>query len=77
MVDCYRRLKSLRSLFDGLLTTVSKIGNQEKNIRDYETKIDQENARVSVNNFERISADLNVIKQENQDLVAKLKEVSK
>ena len=41
--------------------------------RDLETKIDQEVARVSANNFDRIKADLEEIQKENQRLVGLIK----
>lgn len=44
--------------------------------RDLETKIDQEQSRVSSNNSERINADLEAIIQENALLVAQIKSAS-
>jgi hypothetical protein len=41
--------------------------------RDLETKIDQEQSRVSSNNHERIKQDLDAIAQENAQLVAQIK----
>jgi hypothetical protein len=41
--------------------------------RDLETKIDQEQSRVSSNNHERIRQDLEAIAQENAQLVAQIK----
>lgn len=41
--------------------------------RDLETKIDQEVARVSANNFDRIKADLEEIQKENQRLIGLIK----
>jgi hypothetical protein len=41
--------------------------------RDLETKIDQEQSRVSSNNHERIKQDLEAIAQENAQLVAQIK----
>lgn len=73
MVDTYRRLRMLRSKFDELIATVSKIGQSEKQCRDYETKIDQESTRVSSQNFERISSDLQQVQAENAQLVAQIK----
>jgi hypothetical protein len=77
MVDTYRRLKSLRTRFDELISTVSKIGQQEKFSRDLETKIDQERLRISSNNFDRIQADLEAISKENQQLVSQIKAAQK
>ncbi len=77
MVDTYRRLRTLRAKFDDLLNTVAKIGQQEKLARDLETKVDQEKARISSNNFDRISADLDSILKENATLVAEIKKASK
>lgn len=73
MVDTYRRLKTLRAKFEELIGTVSKIGQQEKTNRDLETKIDQEQARISSNNFDRIKQDLDAIVKENAQLVAQIK----
>jgi hypothetical protein len=77
MVDTYRRLKSLRSKFDDLIGTIGKIGQQEKAVRDLETKIDQEQSRVSSNNSERIRQDLEAITKENAALVAQIKAAAK
>lgn len=74
MVDTYRRLKTLRAKFETLVTTVSKIGQQEKQRRDLETKIDQEMSRVSANNFDRIKSDLDQVQRENASLISQLKQ---
>ena len=73
MVDTYRRLKILRSKFDELISTVSRIGLLEKNSRDLETKIDQETTRVSANNMERILNDLQQVQNENAQLMTQIK----
>jgi phage host-nuclease inhibitor protein Gam len=52
---------------------VNKIGQFDMQARDLETKIDQEVARVSANNFDRIKADLEEIQRENQRLIAAIK----
>ena len=77
MVDTYRRLKTLRARFETLVSTVSKIGQQEKQRRDLETKIDQEMSRVSANNFDRIKSDLSAVQQENAALVQQIKALTK
>ncbi|KAJ1390309.1 hypothetical protein B484DRAFT_340964 [Ochromonadaceae sp. CCMP2298] len=76
MVDTYRRLKTLRSKFEELVETVRKTGQQGKANRDLETKIDQEQSRISANNADRIKADLVAIVQENAQLVAQIKSLS-
>jgi hypothetical protein len=76
MVDTYRRLKTLRSNFEQLIDTVGKIGQQEKAHRDLETKIDQEQTRISSNNVDRIKEDLDAICKENAQLVAQIKALS-
>ena len=73
MTDTYRHLRKLRSNFEALISTVEKIGIQDKIARGLETKIDQEQTRVSANNFDRISSDLEQIKNENNELLAQLK----
>lgn len=73
MVDTYRRLKTLRSHFEQLILTVNKIGQQEKLLRDLETRIDQERSRISVQNTDRIKEDLKQIVQANMVLVAEIK----
>eukprot|EP00604_Paraphysomonas_vestita_P002510 CAMPEP_0174818332 /NCGR_PEP_ID=MMETSP1107-20130205/990_1 /TAXON_ID=36770 /ORGANISM="Paraphysomonas vestita, Strain GFlagA" /LENGTH=616 /DNA_ID=CAMNT_0016030025 /DNA_START=209 /DNA_END=2055 /DNA_ORIENTATION=+ len=73
MVDAYRNLTSLRGNFELLIDTVNKIGQLDMQARDLETKIDQEVARVSANNFDRIKADLEEIQKENQRLVGLIK----
>jgi hypothetical protein len=52
---------------------VNKIGQFDMQARDLETKIDQEVARVSANNFDRIKADLEEIQKENQRLIGLIK----
>ena len=76
MVDTYRRLKTLRAKFDELIATVGRIGQQGKAQRDLETKIDQEQARISSNNMDRIKQDLDAIGAENAQLVAQIKAAS-
>jgi succinate dehydrogenase/fumarate reductase flavoprotein subunit len=77
MVDTYRRLKNLRSAFESLVVTVNQIGNSEKTVRDYETRIDQEKNRLSSYNFEGIKNDLDAIMKENAGLLAQVKKLSK
>jgi flagellar biosynthesis/type III secretory pathway chaperone len=45
--------------------------------RDLETKIDQEQSRISANNAERIKSDLEAIVKENAALVAQIKAAAK
>lgn len=73
MVDTYRRLKSLRAHFEGLLNALSSIGLLEKAQRDLETKIEVERGRASSMNYERITADLQAILAENQKLLGEVK----
>eukprot|EP01035_Chromulina_nebulosa_P025222 gene25222-32912_t len=73
VLDTYRKLTALRSNFDELIAVVGKIGQQEAAARDLETKIDQETARISVNNFQRIQSDLLAIRQENNQLLEKVR----
>ena len=75
MTDAYRHLRKLRSNFESLVGLVEKIGLQEKSAKNLETKIDQEQTRVSANNMDRISNDLDQIKKENNEILAKLKEL--
>jgi len=76
MVDTYRRLKTLRAKFEELVEAVGRAGQQEKTQRDLETKIDQEQARVSAHNFDRIRADLDAITKENAQLISQIKSLS-
>ena len=76
MVDTYRRLKTLRTKFDELIETISKIGQQERIHRDLESKIEQEQVRISSNNIERIKKDLNSVVEENNQLVNQIKSLS-
>lgn len=76
MVNIYRHLRTIRNSFEVLINTISKIGQLDKQTRDFETKIDQEVARVSSNNFERIRADLDAIIQENSQLITNIKKIS-
>lgn len=77
MVDTYRRLRALRVNFDNLIDAVTKIGQQEKAMRDLETKIDQETTRVSSNNMDRIVNDLQQVQAENTQLMAQIKAKTK
>lgn len=77
MVEIYRQLRNLRAEFEKLVVAVGKIGQQEKALRDLETKIDQEQSRISSNNFDRIKQDLDSIVKENAQLVAQIKAASK
>lgn len=72
-LETYRNLKDLRTNFDSLNNVTSKIGLQEKLQRDLEIKIEQENARVSSQNFDRIKQDLESVQAENTVLITKIK----
>jgi Ser-tRNA(Ala) deacylase AlaX len=76
MIDTYRRLKLMRSHFEMLIQTVTGIGNTDKAVRDLETKIDQEQARVSSYNFDRIQADLDAVAKENAQLLLQVKQMA-
>ena len=52
---------------------VTKAGSAEKQTRDLEVRIDQEMQRVSVNNFQKLKEDLELIKKENTALIKQLK----
>ena len=71
-MGAYKVLAHLRSKFDKLVETVDRIGQAEKAAWDLETKVDQEQSRVSSNNLELVMQDLKVIKLENQELRAKI-----
>jgi hypothetical protein len=72
-VTTYRLLKDLRSKFDHLNNTISKTGTSERQSRELEVRIDQERQRVSLNNFQKVKEDLDLIKQENTLLIKQLK----
>jgi chromosome segregation ATPase len=72
-VATYRLLKDLRTKFDTLNGVISKIGANERQSRELEVRIDQEMQRVSLNNFQKVKEDLEMIKQENTLLVKQLK----
>ena len=76
-VESYRKLMAMREKFEALVDTVSKIGQAEKAGRDLETKLDQEQSRVSANNFERIATDLREVVEDNSQLVLKIRQLSK
>ena len=76
MIDTYRRLVTLRSKFDELVETITKIGQQERVNRDLETKIEQEETRIASNNISRIKKDLDAILIENSQLVSQIKSIS-
>jgi uncharacterized small protein (DUF1192 family) len=65
MVDAYRQLCCLRSSFDKLIAAVEDVIKLEKLSRDLETKIDQEECRLSSNNLETLSIDLAEVQKEN------------
>lgn len=75
MVSAYRQLRSLRSNFDELISTIDKTGSYEKQSRLLETKIDQETSRVSTNNFKRLQADINEVQDQNAKIVAEIKSI--
>lgn len=72
-VTTYRLLKDLRTKFDQLNGTISKTGACERQSRELEVRIDQERQRVSLNNFQKVKEDLDLIKQENTLLIKQLK----
>ena len=72
-IGTYRLLKDLRSKFGQLNGTISKIGVCERQSRELEVRIDQERQRVSLNNFQKVKEDLDLIKQENSLLIKQLK----
>ena len=76
MINAYRQLRSLRANFDELINTINKIGAQEKQCRQLETKIDQETARVSSNNFDQLNADIQEVQQQNSRLVKEIRLLS-
>ena len=76
IVETYRGLTTLRSNFDDLLKCVDNMGVQEKLAQDLEVQIEQEMTRVTRNNFDRIQADLVAVRQENDNIVQKLKSVT-
>ena len=71
-VESYRSLKTLRDTFSTLVETMKSIGRQDKAATEVETKIELEQARISVNNFARIKTDLQKIKSENKAMMAKI-----
>ncbi len=77
MIEVYRQLRALRGSFDSLIDTVSKIGLLEKQTRDLETKIDQEQNRVSANNSDKLKIDLDEVQKENQQLISQIKALSR
>ena len=72
-VETYRGLTKLRAEFEKLMDCATSLGANEKLSRDLEVKIEQEMARVTSNNFDRIRADLKSVKGENAAIVAQLK----
>lgn len=77
MIDSYRNLVKIRANFDSLITTVNKIGQLDNQTSELETKVDQELARVSANNFDRIRADLAEVQSDNERLITQLKALRK
>jgi hypothetical protein len=66
-------LTIFRERFDALIETVRQVGQREAEERTLETKIDQELSRVSATNFARIRNDLEQVRTENAQLIARLK----
>ena len=64
--------KTLRASFEALIKVVNDIGLQKKLASELENKIEQENARVSSQNYDRIRSDLDKIREENKVLLQKL-----
>ena len=77
MVDSYRNLVKIRANFDNLVSTVNKIGQLDSQASALETKVDQETTRVSANTFDRVLADLEEVRADNNRLVAQLKSFKK
>lgn len=77
MIDSYRNLVKIRANFDDLVATVNKIGQLDNQTSELETKVDQELARVSANNFDRIRSDLAEVQGDNNRLIAQLKAMRK
>lgn len=73
MVQSYRYLTDLRELFETLVDVISQTGAKDREARDYETKIKQLQSRVDANNLERILADLQQVRAENDGLLRQLK----
>ena len=71
-VEVYKALMTLRSSFEALIRVVNDIGLQKKLTSELENKIEQESARVSSQNFDRIRSDLDKIRAENKTLLQKL-----
>ena len=63
---------TLRASFEALIKVVNDIGLQKKLASELENKIEQENARVSSQNYDRIRSDLDKIREENKVLLQKL-----
>ncbi len=71
-VEVYKALMTLRASFEALIKVVNDIGLQKKLASELENKIEQENARVSSQNYDRIRSDLDKIREENKVLLQKL-----
>ena len=59
-------------IYEALIKVVNDIGLQKKLASELENKIEQENARVSSQNYDRICSDLDKIREENKVLLQKL-----
>ena len=76
-LEAYRKLKSFRSTFQALVTTVGEVGQQRKAASELTTRIEQEEQRINRTNLDRVKGDLNNVKIENKELMKKLQQVQK
>jgi len=75
--ESYKNLAKLRTTFDSLIVTVGQAGKCDTTVRDYETKTESLLQRVSGQSVQQTLNDLEEVKQENQQIAAKLKQAMK
>ena len=76
-VESYKKLSSLRGVFEELIQAVQEIGKSEKAARNFETRAETLLQRVSGQSVEGLVKDLRVVRKENKELATKLKESRK
>lgn len=76
LVAVYKQLCELRSTFETLVGVTDGIATSERLRHELEQRLDQERGRVSSVSAEQVRADLRLVKDENAELIEKLKKLT-
>ncbi|KAL0487319.1 coiled-coil domain-containing protein [Acrasis kona] len=72
--QAYRHLSEMRNLFEGLIQGVNDTGNTLNLIRDLDNNIEDLSHDKAVLSIDQLVQDLNIIRNENQQLIEQLKQ---